>query len=855
MIPLKLRLHNFMCYRGDATLDLTGIHLACLAGDNGHGKSALLDGLTYALWGETRARREDDLITVGTEEMEAELEFLLGSERHRVIRKRGKRGKTRLGALELQVWDGEQFTTQTGGSSRETQARINLLLRMSYNTFINSAFLLQGRADEFARKPAGERKQILGDILGLSLYDEYEERARTRVKQFDEESQRFAGEIGAIEQELRQKPHYEAELTRVEHEFAQAEGLLQAAESELQKLRDDKRDLDSKVKQADDIERRISGARSETERLEAEAMQKSETLALYAARAADGERIEQGYAQWQAARQRNEELNRLLGQSVRFSAERSRLEQVIREARQQREFSLRGAQERMAALDAQIDEALESQPELERARQTLAQLTEKESQRDHLRDQREALTAQVAELKAANHSLRAHMDALKEKMTLLEGAAATCPVCRQPISEAEAARLHDDYKQEGHCAAETYKSNTDLLNKHTWQAEQWKSSLQKLEQDLRVKAALQAHEVRLSERKQRAESAQAERDTHQAQAQALQRELEQQDYARDEQERLAQVDAQLAALGYTADEHTRTRQLLGELASFEQELAQLHSARERIDAEGEVLRHLTANLERARQRIAADQAQWQALTAEVARLEAVNRSVVEQQRQVNELQGRVAVLNRQLGAARQWVEHAKQMELALVEKRQALKASHAERALHEELRVSLGKKGVQAMLIEAAIPEIEEEANALLGQMTEGRMNVRLETQREKLSAKKDEASTIETLDIIISDELGPRSYEMFSGGEAFRVNFAVRIALSKLLARRAGARLQTLVIDEGFGSLDTVGRERLVEAINAVQDQFEKILVVTHIEELKDLFPVRIDVVKTGGGSSIFVN
>ena len=233
----------------------------------------------------------------------------------------------------------------------------------------------------------------------------------------------------------------------------------------------------------------------------------------------------------------------------------------------------------------------------------------------------------------------------------------------------------------------------------------------------------------------------------------------------------------------------------------------------------------------------------------------MSRALLEQQRQVNDLQGRVAILNRQLGAARQWVEHAKQMESTLGEKQHALKASHVERALYEELRVSLGKKGVQAMLIEAAIPEIEEEANTLLGQMTDGRMNVRLETQREKLSARKDEASTIETLDIIISDELGPRSYEMFSGGEAFRVNFAVRIALSKLLARRAGARLQTLVIDEGFGSLDTAGRERLVEAINAVQDQFEKILVITHIEELKDLFPVRIDVVKTGGGSSIFVN
>jgi exonuclease SbcC len=94
----------------------------------------------------------------------------------------------------------------------------------------------------------------------------------------------------------------------------------------------------------------------------------------------------------------------------------------------------------------------------------------------------------------------------------------------------------------------------------------------------------------------------------------------------------------------------------------------------------------------------------------------------------------------------------------------------------------------------------------------------------------------------------------MFSGGEAFRVNFAVRLALSEVLAQRAGARLQTLVIDEGFGSQDAQGRQRLVEAINTVREDFAKILVITHIDELKDAFPVRIEVEKTSRGSVVQV-
>jgi exonuclease SbcC len=107
-----------------------------------------------------------------------------------------------------------------------------------------------------------------------------------------------------------------------------------------------------------------------------------------------------------------------------------------------------------------------------------------------------------------------------------------------------------------------------------------------------------------------------------------------------------------------------------------------------------------------------------------------------------------------------------------------------------------------------------------------------------------------EALDIVISDDLGSRPYELYSGGEAFRIDFAIRIALSRLLARRAGAHLRSLFIDEGFGTQDARGREQLVSAIHRVQDDFDRILVITHIEEMKDSFPVRIEVEKTPQGS-----
>jgi exonuclease SbcC len=169
-----------------------------------------------------------------------------------------------------------------------------------------------------------------------------------------------------------------------------------------------------------------------------------------------------------------------------------------------------------------------------------------------------------------------------------------------------------------------------------------------------------------------------------------------------------------------------------------------------------------------------------------------------------------------------------------------------EKGLYTDLTTAFGRNGIQAMLIETAIPEIQDEANRLLAQMTSGRMHIELRTQRERASGE----GQIETLDVVIHDNLGSRPYEMYSGGEAFRVNFALRIALSRLLAQRAGARLETLVVDEGFGSQDQEGRDRLVEAIKSIETEFAMILVITHLDDLKERFPVRIDVQKRPDGS-----
>src|SRR5512143_10660 len=143
MIPIKLVLHNFMPCVDPAPLDFSVIHVACLAGDNGAGKSALLDAMTWAIWGRARARRDDELIHQGQTEMQVQFTFEVGGNTYCVVRTR-KAGKRGMGALDLQVLQRDaKFRTISEPTMPQTQAKIERLLHLDYDTFINSAFLLQ----------------------------------------------------------------------------------------------------------------------------------------------------------------------------------------------------------------------------------------------------------------------------------------------------------------------------------------------------------------------------------------------------------------------------------------------------------------------------------------------------------------------------------------------------------------------------------------------------------------------------------------------------------------------------------------------------------------------------------------
>jgi exonuclease SbcC len=246
------------------------------------------------------------------------------------------------------------------------------------------------------------------------------------------------------------------------------------------------------------------------------------------------------------------------------------------------------------------------------------------------------------------------------------------------------------------------------------------------------------------------------------------------------------------------------------------------------------------------------QREYDAAAAVLAAAQAQAPDLYSAERDLLDLQEQENHLRLEVGAARQKVLVLEDLKV----RRRDLDSRRNERAYqvgqHKQLERAFGKDGVPALLIEQSLPQIESKANQILERLSRGTMSVRFVTQAAYKDKHREDLK--ETLDIQISDSAGVRDYEMFSGGEAFRVNFAIRLALSEVLSQRAGARLQTLVIDEGFGSQDEQGRMRLIEAINMVRQDFAKILVITHIDELKDSFPMRVEVEKTPQGSTIRV-
>ncbi len=853
MIPRTLTLSGFLSYREPVTVDFTPITLACISGPNGAGKSTLLDAITWALFGQAR-QRGDGVINTASEKATASVSFEFSYEEniYRVQRTRA-RGKSTTLEFQLRLPDGT-WKPLTAASVRETQARIEETLRMDYDTFIHASFFLQGEADKFSRERPGKRKEVLGRILGLEVWETYREATAERRRAAETEIERLDGRMAEMRAEIAHEANIAAQLREVEADITR---LTQAAAAQEALLREHARAqaaLEQQRLLVHELENQIGRLEASLTDFAARLAERETEREKLQALLAREDAIRAAYQAWQRAR---DELSHWESQAEKFRALDEERQPLLR-AIEAEEAKLREALAHLEQQAHQADEARQNlaaaEKDLAAAETALAEVEKAIAAAKAAETRRDELTQRLSDLAARRDHLKQEGNDYKARIAQLEAVTTpTCPLCGQPLTDAH---------------------KTDILAQWQAQVDALRAEYQAVNAEIKAlraeHAAAQAEMARLPALQQQARSlaeqrggllsrCQSLRETltrweseDQPRLTALRRRLESGDFAHEARRRLKALDDRLRALGYDPEAHAQARRAEEEARAVETEWQALESARA-------VLQHLDREIADLRAQIQTLEAQLNPLRArhteasrQLQAAESQTPNTAEAERKLADLRERIAELQKARGGLQQQAYLIAKYKRNLAELTARREAIARDIGRFKALENAFGRNGIPSLLIEQALPVLEEEANRILERLTDGQMHVHFRTQAPYKDVKRKDMK--ETLDIIISDAYGQRDYESYSGGEAFRVDFAIRVALARLLAHRAGARLQTLVIDEGFGSQDAEGRQRLLEAIRAVQDDFAKILVITHIEELKEAFPARIEVRKTSRGSQVEV-
>ncbi|MFH1651452.1 MAG: SMC family ATPase [Chloroflexota bacterium] len=856
MIPLRLTVRNFMCYRDNVpTLSLEDLHLVCLSGDNGNGKSALIDAMTWALWGKARAKSDDDLVAAHSTDMSVEFDFAVGTRRFRIIRKRSLPRTTRgagQSVLDFQAAGEDGYRPLAGSTIDETQRNINAVLHLDYRTFINSAYLRQGHADEFTTQRPADRKEVLGSILGLEIYDELAEMAKERARQQEVTRAQLESNLREITAEIARRPEYEEALAQAQETADRRQQLAAAKESALQELRGRKGELEKQQVALEQLTARVNDSLRQMNTWEEQLRQHRARIEAWETLRQQREDIEEGYARFLKVRKLRDELDRKAHQSRNLENQAVQREKRINEANQSLKTEHQVLQQRINDLKKKAEELPALRARRHQLQERLADMATAEQQLQAQGEDARKTQLQVSRLEAQLARLEQESKEVVEKLNLLaEQTTAHCPLCETELGKEGMELIREKYtRQQTDITAQMSAGREELETERALLAS-LQEELTRQESRLRQEKTSLQGELRVLEAKS-AEAQEAEKQSQEAGAglAEIEQRLARRDFAAAEQAALTALEGEITALGYDAAAHEQAQQQFTELEPYDRRHQQLEEAEKSLPGEEEAASRASEQAAILQKSLATDRPQVESLRETVAALPALREEVTRAETEHRELAQQSQQSQEALWQAKASLERCREMEVRQQEKEKLLAQAGREEGIYRELVLAFGKKGVQNLLIEMVLPEMQIEANQLLARMTDNRMTVKFETQR---PTKKGEMT--ETLDIKIGDELGTRDYEMFSGGEAFRINFAIRIALSRLLAKRAGAALPTLIIDEGFGTQDATGIEKLKEVIGAIQNDFEKIIVITHIEELRDAFPNRINVVKTAEGSTLTVN
>jgi len=771
-----LQLTNFRQHadsRLEFDLGLTGI-----IGPNGAGKSTILEAIAWALYGQPAARGTKDsirFIRAGPRaSVRVELDFDLAGHRYRVVRG--------LTSAELYLDGGSQPIANSLSSVTDLLQR---RLGMTRTEFFHTYFTGQKELNVMAAMGPSERGQFLNRVLGYEKLRVAQEfvREKRRLMSAELNGLRAAmpdaeGVQRALEESTRRRTEatQSVDTARTRHAAAG----LRVAEiapgwSEVQAAREKHVELTGEMRV---VESELAAQRRDLERLlrelEATAAARTE-LTRITSEIAPLAGIAAEFARLEELA-REEGRRQTLTEAARALQEevaqkRERLERVKLAPQQEEE-----ATEKLEARRREVEEAL---GRIEGLR------TEWVRDRQDAETKREALLTQYNELKEQ-----------RERITQV-GEDGVCPTCMRVLGASFRSVLDQLEEQ-----METILVDGRYFRNRLEQLEQIPPEIQKLEDHRRE---LQRDVGELERGLARIQSAVQEVST-------LSREIA------TKEQRHEQLRRELEAIpsGYDPGRHDELRRETDRLAPLNDQATRLStqleregallSDRQRTETEVQRLEGRLATLAASRNDIRYSEQDYASLR------EAQEKAATEARAAELALAGATA----ELAAAERAVEMATRAGQDLQRAQEKLDNLLRDKRLHDEL--DRAYTDLRTDLNHALRPELSELASAFLAELTDHRYS---------------ELELDDQYNIVVLEDGRPKP--VLSGGEEDLANLVLRLAISQMIAERAGQAFSLLVLDEIFGSLDDVRRHNVVELLKRLQDRFEQVILITHIESVRE--------------------
>ncbi len=853
MIPLLLTVENFMCYGEDVpSLNLEPVHIACISGDNGYGKTALLDAITWAIWGKARAKTQDELVNVARNTMFVELDFFAGESRYRVTRTytKGRGASSGKSELNLSIIIGNTVTSLMANTIRETEEKIVNLLNMDYETFINTSYLKQGDSNRFTSSRPTDRKKILADLLDLSYYERLESASKQHSRQLQNDVE---VQQSVIEHKSSTVQEKELILERLETYKKESQNLLseeQSLSKELEDLNQKRQTLLVEISNKKTMVDQIDTSEKEIGMMLVQEMRWKKELGELKILLSRSEEIQSTYKEYQDLRSEYGRSSTLISDFHKINAEKIVIEKTIAIETLKLESQISNKSNRIKTdLQPLVDGIPKLLREINLANTTLQNLEIEFSETEHLLNKANAMSEKVTILQISNKTLLTQMSDSRNRFDMINHAEATCPLCLQSLSTGNKQHIREGLQSEGKTSKVEYESNLEKIQALTDRKNEIITQ-NELQQTILVRKKTETGKIQYDLMNQlgKSEDSSIELSSLKLNLVQMEEELNSERFCSEELTRLKILDSKLKKLEDTEKNHSHLESKLESLSPYLELHAQLQGSRDRLLS-------VTQSVEDTKSIREARQLQTETWKLELVRIEKILTEEWDFDQKINLIQSKIKKVKGQSLNAVTMREQARYQIEQIVKAEEDIKSMELEIfktnenvQLYEELASAFGRNGIQALMIERAVPMLENTAKELLARLSDNKMTIKLELKEGRIDRATGLPS--EELNITISDEQGTRSYETFSGGETFRIDFAIRIAMSKLLASRSGSPLPILFIDEGFGSQDTIGQGRLIEVIQSISEDFEKIIVITHVDSMKENFDQQIEISKTEYGS-----